>query len=261
MTWLRALVFNIIYVIWTFGLALIALPTLFMPYRYLRHVGYVWAVFLLFMLRIICNLRVDVRGRENMLRGPAIYAFKHQSAFDILLVLWLIRNPAYVLKRSLLFLPLYGLYLYFMGMIAIDRSKGTSSLKKMLKAARTRLHEGRQLVIFPEGTRTKPGAEVFYHPGIGALSAHLKVPVVPVALNTGYFWGKNAFLKKPGVAAIEFLPAIPAGHGARELLEMLQQQLEPACHKLLAEATGAVTLGLDPRDHPYIDGSSAQGRG
>lgn len=236
MNFLRSLLFNILYVVWTAGLAIVCMPLTPFRRRYLAWQPHVWAKVSLFLARWVCGIRYEIRGAENCTKEACIYAFKHQSAWDILIALTLFPNCAFVLKKELLRIPLYGRYLTATDMIAIDRSKGASSIKHMVKQAKEAAAIRRPIVIYPEGTRTLPGAETEYHPGIAALYSQLGVPVIPAALNSGYFWRRNAFTKRPGKVIVQFLPAIAPGLPPRELVTTLQPIIEQASHKLLAEA-------------------------
>jgi len=173
-----------------------------------------------------------VRGRENIPAGAAIIASKHQSAWDTIIFWVLIDRPAYVLKRELIFFPVFGWYLLLLKNIYINRKSGTSAMKRMLREAEIRAKEGRAIIIFPEGTRTRPGATAVYHPGVAALYHHLKIPVVPVALNSGRLWQKNAFVKKPGIITIEFMENITPGIKNRDFMVKLQNIIEEKCRGL-----------------------------
>jgi 1-acyl-sn-glycerol-3-phosphate acyltransferase len=190
----------------------------------------------LFLARVLCGIKYEVRGRKNIQNTPVIYASKHQSAWDTIIFLTLLPNMAYVLKKELLKLPFWGWYLWRMKMIAIDRSAGASSIKQLIRDGKTALAEGRPIVIFPEGTRTKPRSKPDYHAGVTAMYSAIGVPVVPVALNSGSYWGKNAFFKKSGTIIIEFLPPIPANLPKKEFAERLQNDIETASNKLILES-------------------------
>ena len=150
----------------------------------------------------------------------------------------LLDKPAYVLKRELIRVPLFGSYLKQCGMIPVDREGGGAALKQLLRAARTAVAQGRSILIYPEGTRTPPGERRPYHPGVAALYGDLGVPVVPVALNSGLFWGRRAFHKKPGTITIEFLPPIAPGLPRREFMRELQERMEGASQRLAAADAG-----------------------
>ena len=233
MTALRSLLFNLCFFGWSLLAAVLFMPLfVFWP----RYAGKPWAMVSLLLARVIFGITNEVRAREYIVSGPVIYASKHQSAWDTLIFLTLLSNPAYVLKRELLWLPLWGWYLWRMQMIAIDRASGASSIKHMIRQAKDALARQRPIVIFPEGTRTAPGVVPHYHPGITALYSMLGVPVIPVALNSGLYWGKNAFTKHAGKIIIEFLPPLAPGMNKAEFMEKLQSTVETASQTLLNEA-------------------------
>lgn len=234
-TILRSLLFNLCFAVWSFSAAFLLAPLFVFSGRATQLAGPIWGHVSLFMLRAICGIRHEVRGREHMPMQAAIIASKHQSAWDTIIFLLLLPAPAFVLKRELLRIPFWGWYLWRMKMIAIDRSAGASSIKHMTKQARQAIADNRSIVIFPEGTRTRPGAQAHYHPGLVALYSMLDAPVVPVALNSGLFWGKNAFLKRPGTIVIEFLPPVPPGLPKNQLLPRVQDAVETASNRLLQE--------------------------
>jgi 1-acyl-sn-glycerol-3-phosphate acyltransferase len=239
---LRSLLFNIAFNLWTAVALILGWPVLLLPYPATYWFGRQWVRVSLWLLRHLVGLDHRVLGLEHARRGPAIYAVKHQSSWDTLVFALLLHHPAYVLKRELLFLPLFGLYLLSAGMIPVDRSGRATALKRMLAAARRRRDQGRDLLIFPEGTRVPPGAHQPYHPGIAALYSQLDLPVVPVALNSGLFWGRRSFNKKPGRITLEFLPAIPPGLPRRAFMAELETRLEGASRRL-AEAPAAAGGG------------------
>ncbi|MEX0758775.1 MAG: lysophospholipid acyltransferase family protein, partial [Tistlia sp.] len=172
--------------------------------------------------------------------GGLLIASKHQSAWDTLVFPLLVRDPAYVLKRELLLVPFFGWIMWRLRMIAVDRKGGAAALRRMLAAARRIVgRERRPLVIYPEGTRTAPGDSRPYHPGVAALYGELGVPVVPVALNSGLYWPRQSFLRRPGRIVLEFLEPIPPGLPRRQFLAELEARIEPASRRLLAEGRAA----------------------
>ncbi|MEQ1706014.1 MAG: lysophospholipid acyltransferase family protein [Rickettsiales bacterium] len=234
---IRSIAFNIAFFAWAFISAILFIPLFATSSRASLHAGKPWADISLLLARIFCGIKYEVRGRENIQNTPVIYASKHQSAWDTIIFLNLFPNVAYVLKKELLRLPFWGWYLWRMKMIAIDRSAGASSIKQLIRDGKAVLAEGRPIVIFPEGTRTKPGAAPDYQSGITAMYSSLSVSVVPIALNSGKYWGKNAFFKTPGTIIIEFLPPIPAGLPKKEFIERLQEAIETASGKLFIDTT------------------------
>lgn len=229
---LRALLFNcVLFVSGTLFLTL-ALPALVMPRWVTIRVGVVWFSFILWAVRIICGISHEVRGRENLPVTPCVVAAKHQSAWDTFAFLTFIDDAAYVIKKELIRIPVYGWMLSKAAMVPVDRTAGARALRAMVRTARTRLAEGRSIVIFPEGTRTAPGAHRRYHSGVAALYTQLAVPVVPVALNSGLFWPRRAFIKRPGHIVVEILPPIPPGLSRSDFMRRLESAIEEASARL-----------------------------
>jgi len=169
-----------------------------------------------------------------------LIAAKHQSAWDTIIFSILLWDHCFVLKQELTRIPLFGWYLTRAGLIPVDRSGGAAALKKMVADARRAAEAGRPIVIFPEGTRVAPDAHRPYHPGVAALYSQLEVPVVPCALNSGLFWGRRSFAKRPGTITLEFLPAIPPGRPRKTFLAELEQAIEGRSRALAAEAAPGV---------------------
>lgn len=185
-----------------------------------------WARAILGGLRVICGIRYEVEGRENLPEGPALVTSMHQSAFDTIVWLLLVHNPAYVLKIELTRIPLFGAMCALTGMIAVDRDAGSVAIRTLLRAADAVVAQGRKIVIFPEGTRVAYGKTAPLQPGIAALASHTKLPVVPVVTDSGRLWGRKAFLKRPGVIHIAIQPALPAGMPRRVMMETLAARFE-----------------------------------
>jgi 1-acyl-sn-glycerol-3-phosphate acyltransferase len=157
---------------------------------------------------------------------PCIIAAKHQSAWDIFALSVLLDQPTFVLKKELMHIPFFGWFLRRYGAVPVDRKAGASALRGMLRRAKAEMARGRSVVIFPEGTRVPPGETRAYHPGVAALYRELDVPLVPVTLNSGWFWGRRKFRKKPGTIVVEFQPAIAPGLSRREVMARLSEALE-----------------------------------
>ncbi|MBF0268592.1 MAG: 1-acyl-sn-glycerol-3-phosphate acyltransferase [Alphaproteobacteria bacterium] len=232
MTALRSFAFNVLFFGLTTLLSLLYLPFLLLPRKAMVAGARAWIRLMLFFLKWVAGLSHEFRGLERLPPGPFLIAAKHQSAWDTLIFHILLPDPAFVLKKELLNIPLFGWYLAHHGMIAIDRSAGASALKKMLKEAQNALSRGSVPIVFPEGTRTAPGDSMPYHPGIAALYADLKVPVVPVALNSGLYWRRKGFMKRPGRIVLEVLDPIEPGMDRRQFLATLKERIETACQRL-----------------------------
>jgi len=188
------------------------------------------------LLRLTVGLAYEVRGRENLPEGPCLIAAKHQSAFETLALQVILTDPAFVLKRELTLIPVAGWGMWRLGHIAIDRNAGASALMSLIRQAKRRIADGRQVVIFPEGTRSAPLSAPNYRPGVAALYRALQVPCVPVALNSGLFWPRNSPWKFPGRITIEILPALAPGLSSGAFMAELQQAVEPRSAELAREA-------------------------
>lgn len=236
MTFLRALVYNLGFYLGTAVLAILGLPVLLMSRRAAARFSRFWTGLAFRWLRLTVGLDYEVRGREHLPAGPYLAAIKHQSAWDTLALNQIFADPAVVLKQELLSIPFFGWYLRKVGMIAVDRSQGAAALRGMIAAAKAASAEGRPVVIFPEGTRGPVGERLPYQPGVVALYQQLGVPLVPVALDSGIYWGRRAFLKRPGRIVVEILPPIPAGEDRKTILPRLEAAIEDTVARLVAAA-------------------------
>ncbi len=230
---LRSLLFNLVFFTTTAVMSVGSLPILLMPRRITLGMMRVYARMIELEMRWILGLRVQVLGAEHIPPGAVIIASKHQSAFDT--IFWLGQLPAtcYVLKRELLRIPIWGWHARRAQMIAVDRQDGARALRGLVREAQARAAEGRQLVIYPEGTRAAPGARLPYQPGVAALAASTQLPVIPVATNSGLFWGRRSFLKRPGVITVSILPPLPAGLGRAEFMAQLERAIEEETARLV----------------------------
>jgi 1-acyl-sn-glycerol-3-phosphate acyltransferase len=200
------------------------------------------------LLETICGLRLEYRGVDNIPAGGVIIAVKHQSFLETFALLRYAPDFAIILKRQLTYIPLFGLYLIVSKQVAIDRGRGRQALRQIVAAARPVLAAGRQLFIYPEGTRRLPGAPPRYKSGVAALYTEMGVPCLPVAVNTGLFWRRRGFVRQAGVAVIQYLPAIPPGLDRRQFDALLQITIEGACERLNAEA-----IARDPSLTAIVD--------
>ena len=233
---LRSLVFNILYYANLIILMILGLPTILIGRHAIFALARLWGASSLWMLEKICGLRLEFRGLENIPQGGYIIASKHQSVLETFALLLHAPDFAYVLKRELKYVPIFGWYLIGAEQIAINRSAGRSAISVISARAGEVLRSGRQVFIFPEGTRRPPGAPAQYKFGVAKLYEDTGAPCLPVALNTGLFWGRRGFLRHPGVAVIEYLPAIAPGLDRDAFLATLQSTIEAECERLTAEA-------------------------
>ncbi len=236
MTTFRSLAFNVVFYLWTLIAAIATLPLLLGRYRSAQWTLNTWARVVTWLLRVVGGVTVEVRGSEHIPAGAALVAPKHQCMFDIFGTMAVLPAPCYVLRKELMRIPVFGWWAWKGRMVVIDREGGAKALKKMLADARARLAEApRQIVIFPEGTRGKPGKAGDYQPGVAALGRYLDMPCVPVALNSGAHWQKGGLALKPGTIVFEFLEPLPAGLKRAEFMRELEDRLEAASNALLAE--------------------------
>lgn len=242
---MRPVLFTILFYGWTLLAGVAVLPLLLGPPRPVMAFSRLWIRGALWLLRVTVGLSHRVVGRENIPAGPALFAVKHQSAWDTLAINLIVRDAAIVLKRELTWIPLFGWCLIRTRQIAIDRAAGVSALRGMVKAARNALSEGRPIVIYPEGTRVAPGVKQPYHAGVSALYAALEVPVVPVALNSGVFWPRRSLKLRPGVITIEFLPPLSPDLSRRDFIETLETTIEAATERLYLQTT-VTTVAPNP---------------
>ena len=218
----------------TVAMGVFGLPLLLIREKWVNAYGRLWGKISLRMLKDIVGLEFEVRGKIPT--QATIIAAKHQSALETIAFAVILDKPTFIMKRSLLFLPPLGPFLWRAGMIAIDRTSGASAIRRMLTKTQLALQNSRSVIIFPEGTRKAPGAAPAYLPGVAAMYRGLEHSVIPVALNSGVFWGRNSFSKKRGTIIIEFLPPIEHGLDRRTFMRRLEHQIEAATHRLIDEA-------------------------
>jgi 1-acyl-sn-glycerol-3-phosphate acyltransferase len=250
---LRSLVFFVVFYLNTAIILLLGSPLLFGPRSWAMAGLRFHAVTSMWWLRVICGTKVEVRGRERLPSGPALIASKHQSAWDTFGLVPITRDPAIVMKAELLALPVYGWFSRKFEMIPIPREKATKALRFMAREAGKRVAAGRDVLIFPEGTRRPPGAPPAYRPGAAFLYEELGVTCVPVALNSGLFWPRRSIRRKPGTIVVEFLEPIPAGLPRKQFMALLQERIETATARLTGLAPGSVAAADDP-----VDGKAVQ---
>jgi 1-acyl-sn-glycerol-3-phosphate acyltransferase len=236
---LRSLLFNFCFYLNTGIWLIIALPTFFVPYQAILEVAKTWGRVNLFLLRVIAGVNYEIRGREKILPGSFIVASKHQSAWETFALLHLFRSPTFIMKRELQWIPIFGWFTIKGRMVSIDRGAGVQALKNMTERARVELSRGRQLIIFPEGTRRPVDAEPHYKYGVAHLYAEEGVPVLPVALNSGLFWPRRTFLRHPGTVVLDILDPIPPGKDKDDFFHELQEKLESATQRLIQEGRAA----------------------
>ena len=237
MTTVRSLIFTL----WLYlSMPLFAVglsPALLMPHGVAMGVIKLWARFVLFGLRWIAGVKVEVRGLEHRPTGPALIAAKHQGMLDVIAPFAFLDDACFVMKKELMPLPFFGWFAWKTKMIAVDRAAHAKALKDMVRQTRARLAEGRQILIFPEGTRTTPGEPADYKPGVAAIYRDVEAPCWPVATNSGVHWPAHGFRRYPGTVVFEFLPPIPAGLKRAAFMAELESRIEGASTALLPPKT------------------------
>ena len=237
---LRSLLFDLFFYTFTTAYLVFFLPSAMLaPRKFVFILFRVWTRICLKMLEIIVGLRYTVRGREHLNaateNSACIIACKHQSAFDTIFISLYLDDIVIISKGQLAYIPLFGYYLKKLGTIFIDRENKTSAIRDLVKKSREAISQNRSLFIFPEGTRAKPGESLPYQRGISVLYRDLNVPVVPVALNTGSFWGRKSPYKKPGEIIIDIQPAIAPGLERNYFMDVLEETIETASTNLLID--------------------------
>jgi 1-acyl-sn-glycerol-3-phosphate acyltransferase len=218
----------------------LCLPFFLLPRRILKAIVVFHVKAGLKALKLVCGLDWELRGNPRAAGTAVLVASKHQSAWETFVLQCILPDPAFLSKRELLMLPFYGWTLRKLRHLPIDRAGGLESFRGTLKAARLRIREGRQIVIFPEGTRKDLGAPPAYQLGVFALYKSLGVPCLPVALNSGCFWPHRGFIFRPGCIVIKFLPPIEPGLSRDAFMQRLALEIEGSSSRLLAEATGSL---------------------
>lgn len=191
-----------------------------------------WSRTWLTLYRAICGVSYEVRGREHLPTGGCLLAVKHQSVWDTCALFAVFERPVFVLKSELMLIPFFGWALTRLGCIPVKRGTGKSALENMVRGTQTALAEGKQVVIFPEGTRTRVGDADSYKTGISHLYKDLGVACVPVALNSGKLWPRHSFLRPPGVVRLQILAAIPPGMGRKQMFALMVERIEAAVGQL-----------------------------
>ncbi|HPF45465.1 MAG: 1-acyl-sn-glycerol-3-phosphate acyltransferase [Alphaproteobacteria bacterium] len=229
----RSGIFKGVFYGWTALFCILYLPLFWMPRNGLIAFQGIWSRGVRVILRLIMNIRLEVRGVENIPHGGALIAMKHQSSFDTFVMHTVVSHPAFVMKKELLKIPLYGRFCLNTGMIPVDREGGLRALKKLMQDSAQSISEDRQLIIFPEGSRSLPGQKVEYQPGIFGIYKHTQHAVIPVALNSGVYWPKKGHLVPGGVIVFEFLSPIEPGMDKDSFMAALENKIEAASLALL----------------------------
>jgi 1-acyl-sn-glycerol-3-phosphate acyltransferase len=233
---LRSLIYNVLFYALLIFWLIVGIPTYAMRRTAIMVIAKLWARQSTWLLRVVCNVKVEFRGAEKIPKGPLLVASKHQSMWETFALLPWFDHPLYILKRELTRIPFFGWYLMKAGMVSVDRRAGGRALLKMVRQASEEVRNGRQLIIFPEGTRRPVGAPPDYKPGVAQLYASCRGSCLPVALNSGLFWPRRTFMRYPGTLVVEFLDPVPPGLPRDEFLVRVSAAIEDATVRLVETA-------------------------
>ena len=234
--YVRSLVYNVLFYVLLVGWLIVAIPTFLLPRRAFMVFAKSWASSSVWLMRVICNTKVDYRGLEKIPPGPLIVASKHQSMWETFALMQFFDAPLFIYKRELAWIPFFGWYLMKSKMIGVDRDGGMRALMEMARRAPKEIRSGRQLIIFPEGTRRPVDAPPDYMTGVGQIYANSAVPCIPVALNSGLFWPRRTFMRFPGTLVVEFLDPLPPGLKRRDFIAQIAESIEAATGRLVEAA-------------------------
>ena len=243
---LRSVAFNFLFYLNLILHVIGAIPTYALPRRAFMAMARSWGYTSGWLLRVVAGTKAELRGLEKIPPGALLVAAKHQSVWETFMLLTLFDDPAYVFKRELQWIPVFGWYAWKSRMIPVDRGARGGAMAGMIARAREEFARGRQIIIFPEGTRTAPGAPPAYKSGVAQLYAACGVPCLPVALNSGLYWPRRKFLRYPGTIVLEVLDPIPPGLAREEFAARLEREIEGAVTRLTAEAVRDLRTASTP---------------
>ena len=230
----RSILFYLSLTIWTILMGFICLPFLILPSKILKYPTKIWIKIIFILLERICNIKHQIVGVENIPDETVLVASKHQSAFETFALYYYLKDCFFVHKRELFLIPIFGQYLFKSDMVSIDRDGGTKTMRKMLNEVKNKLHSGKSIIIFPEGTRKIPGSKPDYKKGFIGIYHHTKKRILPVALNSGLCWSKQSWVLKKGSITIKFLPTIRENLEKNDVFNLVQKSIEEASNKLIS---------------------------
>jgi 1-acyl-sn-glycerol-3-phosphate acyltransferase len=238
MIFARSLIFNVLFYLTLILFLVLGAGFFITPRKWSIRALQAWAKTSVWLLRVICGTKMDVRGHENIPQGACMVAGKHHSFWETFAILPLFDDPCFVLKKQLTYIPLFGWFALKFKMIAVDRSAGSAALRDLIASAKREVARPRQIIIMPEGTRRRVDDPPDYKSGPAALYGQLNVACVPFGLNSGLFWPRRKFLRFPGTIVVEFCKPIQPGLTRREFDVALQTAIEHSSTNLIAEARG-----------------------
>lgn len=232
---IRSLLFAVVFYINTALFVVLGSFLLLGPRRYAMMGLRAHAIVTLWLLRVIVGTKMEVRGREKLPKAPYLVCSKHQSAWDTFALIPIFNDPAMVMKAELGYIPFYGWFSHKFQHVFVERSRGPAALRNLVRDAQQRASAGREIVLFPEGTRRPPGAEPDYKAGTVALYEGLGLTCVPMALNSGLYWPRRRFMRYPGTIIVEILDPIPAGMPRKAFRAEIEARIEAAANRLIVE--------------------------
>jgi 1-acyl-sn-glycerol-3-phosphate acyltransferase len=238
----RSLLFNVAFYVNLILWLILLIPGVLVPRQMFLGGVKLWAHTSLWLLRVLAGTKIEIRGLEKIPPGGALVAAKHQSLWETFALLTIFDDPTFILKRELMWIPFFGWYLRKARCVPVNRKAGSQALVQMTARAKDEARHGRQIIIFPEGTRRPPSAPPAYKYGVAHLYQNLGFPCVPVALNSGLYWPRRRFIRRPGTIRVEILDPILPGLPREEFFKLMQERVEEASDRLLAE--GRKELGL-----------------
>lgn len=230
---IRSILFYILLTFWTILLGLICIPFLILPPVYLYKPARLWIRGIFLFLKYITKITHEIRGLENIPKQSILIASKHQSAFETFALFYYLHKAIFIHKKQLYLIPIFGLYLKKINMISIDRKGGGSAMRQMLKETKEKKLNGYSIIIFPEGTRKKPGDKPDYKSGFIGIYKKMNTKILPIAVNSGICWPKNTFIKKSGHIIIKILPAIESGIDRKNILSIVENKIEEATNQII----------------------------
>ena len=223
---LRSIIFNILFFIMSAFIGLLFLPIL-LSSSLTRSISHKWAIVSIYLLNKVCKIEIEIDKEklEAFNNSQVLFAIRHESVLETILFLAYFPDIKYIVKKELLLIPFYGLFVWRCGHIIIDRKAGPKTIFLMLKKIKIHITKNEKLVLFPHGTRIKPSSNVNIKPGIFAIYKNLNVPIVPVYMNSGYVWDRKGLIKRPGKVKVIFFDFIKSGYNKKEFLEILNLKL------------------------------------
>ena len=230
---IRSILFYLFLAMWTILMGIVCIPYLFISNIYMQKPVKLWIYGIFFLLKYLCKITYEIKGKENIPDYPLIIASKHQSAFETFALFYTIKNAVFIHKKQLFYIPVFGQYLKKLNMISIDRKGGVKTMRKMISNTKAKISSGSSIIIFPEGTRKRPGDNPDYKTGFIGIYKETNTKILPVALNSGNFWPKHTFIKMKGHIIIQFLEVIPNNLNRSEVLSEIRNKIEIATNQII----------------------------